>query len=147
MGQRKGALVRQQDGERAVRTFKQGVERIVHARIREGLSDDEFLFPRARVSTFDNAIARACRKAASLAKLRYGQKNGFTCHSFRHTFITHLLIQTKDIPGTMELSGHKTVESFSGYLHLLDTGYTNAAEILDQVDGSAIEHSYAHYSI
>jgi hypothetical protein len=35
----------------------------------------------------------------------------------------------------MELSGHKTVESFSGYLHLLDTGYTNAAEILDQVDG------------
>lgn len=41
----------------------------------------------------------------------------------------------KDIPGTMELSGHKTVESFSGYLHLLGTGYTNAAEILDRVDG------------
>lgn len=77
----------------------------------------------------------ACRKAAKLAKLNYGQKNGFTCHSFRHTFITDLLIQTKDIPGTMKLSGHKTVESFSGYLHLLDTGYTNAAEILDQVDG------------
>jgi integrase len=122
------------ENERYVPLSK-GVARIVHARLREGLSDDEFLFPRARVSTFDNAIARACRKAASLAKLRYGQKNGFTCHSFRHTFITHLLIQTKDIPGTMELSGHKTVESFSGYLHLLDTGYTNAAEILDQVDG------------
>jgi integrase len=96
---------------------------VVHARIREGLSDYEFLFPRARVSTFDSAIARACRKAAKLAKLNYGQKNGFTCHSFRHTFITDLLIQTKDIPGTMELSGHKTVESFSGYLYRLDTGY------------------------
>jgi integrase len=122
------------ENERYVPLSK-GVARIAHARIREGLSDDEYLFPRARVSTFDNAIARACRKAAKLAKLNYGQKNGFTCHSFRHTFITDLLIQTKDIPGTMKLSGHKTVESFSGYLHLLGTGYTNAAEILDHVDG------------
>ena len=36
----------------------------------------------------DNAIARACRKAAKLANINYGQANGFTCHSFRHTFVT-----------------------------------------------------------
>jgi integrase len=86
------------ENERYVPLSK-GIARVVHARIREGLSDDEFLFPGARVSTFDNAVARACRKAAELAKLNYGQKNGFTCHSFRHTFITDLLIQSKDIPG------------------------------------------------
>ena len=33
------------------------------------------------------------------------------------------------------LSSHPGfVESVSGYLHLLDTGYANAAEILDRVD-------------
>ena len=79
------------ENERYVPLSK-GIARVVHARIREGLSDDEFLFPRARVSTFDNAIARACRKAAKLAKLNYGQKNGFTCHSLRHTFITDLTV-------------------------------------------------------
>jgi integrase len=73
-----------------------------------------FCFPRQSL----NLRQRRCqsRKAAKLAKLNYGQKNGFTCHSFRHTFITDLLIQTKDIPGAMNLSGHKTVESLSGYL-------------------------------
>lgn len=30
--------------------------------------------------------SRVCRKAGKLAKLKYGQANGLTCHSFRHNF-------------------------------------------------------------
>ena len=64
--------------------------------------------------TFDNAIARACRKAGRLAKLNYGQANGFTAHSLRHTFITDLMEKTGNDAGTvMKYSGHKTLESFS----------------------------------
>jgi integrase len=111
-----------------------GALELLHARIRDGLVDDEYLFPKARYETFDNLIARACRKAASETDLKYGQKNGFTLHSLRHTFITDLLLKTRDIAGTMKLSGHKSLASFSTYLHLLDTGYTNAVEVLDSVD-------------
>ncbi len=50
---------------------------VVQRRIHEGLTDSEYLFPRAKTKTFDNAIARACRKAAMLANLNYGQTSGF----------------------------------------------------------------------
>ena len=67
--------------------------------------DEEYLFPRARTVTFDNAIGRALLKAAKVAnktlaargektRLIYGRENGFTCHSLRHTFITNMMEAT-----------------------------------------------------
>jgi integrase len=47
--------------------------------------------PEQEPATFDNAIAREFRKPAKLAKLTYGQASGFTAHSLRHTFGTHLM--------------------------------------------------------
>ena len=86
---------------------------VVNRRMREGLTDDLFLFPLAKTATFDNAIARACRQAGKLAKLKYGQANGFTTHSLRHTFITDLMEKTGNDAGTvMKYSGHKTLELF-----------------------------------
>ena len=91
---------------------------VVQRRISEGLTDGEYLFPRAKVMTFDNAIARACRKAARLAKLNYGQANGFTCHSLRHTFVTDMMEATgNDVALVMSYSGHRSIESFKIYLH------------------------------
>ncbi|HVQ39304.1 MAG TPA: tyrosine-type recombinase/integrase [Pyrinomonadaceae bacterium] len=91
---------------------------VVQRRISEGLTDGEYLFPRAKVMTFDNAIARACRKAARLAKLNYGQANGFTCHSLRHTFVTDMMEATgNDVALVMSHSGHRSIESFKIYLH------------------------------
>jgi len=95
---------------------------VVQRRIAEGLTDGEYLFPRAKVKTFDNAIARACRKAAKLAKINYGQANGFTCHSFRHTFVTDLMEVTKDVALVMSYSGHRSMESFKIYLHPTQQG-------------------------
>jgi integrase len=46
------------------------------------------------ISSFDHAIARACRKAAKLANLEYGRTNAFTCHSLRHTFVTDMMEAT-----------------------------------------------------
>lgn len=57
---------------------------IVHRQINEGLPGGELLFPHAKTTTFDYAVARACRNAAKLANLNYGRANGFTCHSLRH---------------------------------------------------------------
>ena len=39
--------------------------------------------------------------------LAYGQKNVFTLHSFRHTFITDLLLKTRDIAGNGRQERHE----------------------------------------
>ena len=84
--------------------------------------------------SFDNAIARACRKAGKLAKLAYGQANGFTAHSLRHTFITDLMEKTGNDAGTvMKYSGHKTLESFSIYLHPTEQGRILATQAMESV--------------
>jgi len=67
------------------------IKDVAQRRISESLTDGELLFPRAKTATFDNAIARACRKAAKVSNLNYGRTNGFTCHSLRHTFITDMM--------------------------------------------------------
>ncbi len=96
---------------------------VVQRRISERLTDGEYLFPRARVMTFDNAIARACRNAAKLAELNYGQAKGFTCHSLRHTFVTDMMEATgNDVALVMSYSGHKSIESFKIYLHPTEQG-------------------------
>ena len=96
---------------------------LAQKRIAEGLTDDEYLFPRAITATFDNAIARACRNAAKAVKLNYGREEGFTCHSLRHTFITNMMEATKkDVALVMSWSGHKSLESFKIYLHPTQKG-------------------------
>ena len=107
---------------------------VVQRRISEGLTDAEYLFPRARVQTFDNAIARACRKAAKLAKLNYGRTNGFTCHSFRHTFVTDMMEATgNDVGLVMSYSGHRSLESFRVYLHPTREGSILAKQRMNSV--------------
>ncbi|HXD30111.1 MAG TPA: tyrosine-type recombinase/integrase [Pyrinomonadaceae bacterium] len=134
------------ENERDVPLSK-GIERVIRARVRQGLTKSEslstdtnlsgsaFVFARATMATFDNTIARACLRAARLAKLNYGQANGWTCHSLRHTFITHLMKVTGNDVGTvMKYSGHKTLESFSNYIHPADEGRIVSMQALDNVD-------------
>jgi integrase len=114
------------------------IKQVIQARMTDGLIDDEYLFPRAKIETFDNAIARACRKAGDAANLNYGRRNGFTLHSLRHTFITDMMEATNnDIPLVMSWSGHKSLESFKIYLHPTKTGLAlgeqRSAQVADLV--------------
>ena len=110
------------------------VRDVVQRRVKEGLADGEYLFPRARTKTFDNAIARACRKAAKLAKLSYGQANGFTLHSLRHTFVTRMMEATgNDVALVMAYSGHRSMESFKVYLHATQRGSILANQHMESV--------------
>src|SRR5215212_9056093 len=112
------------------------IQEIVQARIRDGLTGDSYLFARAKSPTYDNAIARACRNAGRVAKLNYGQAHGFTCHSFRHTAITHSMeITGNDAGSVMKWSGHKTLESFSVYLRPRNEGRILATQAMSNVDG------------
>jgi integron integrase len=61
---------------------------------------------------------RAVREAAKLADL----DKSIGCHTFRHSFATHLLESGYDIRTVQELLGHKDVRTTMIYTHVLNRG-------------------------
>lgn len=110
------------------------IREVVQRRISEELTDGEYLFPRAKTESFDKTIADTVLEAANEAELEYGQAHGFTIHSLRHTFITHMMEATnKDVKLVMEWSGHKSLESFKIYLHPSQEGRILGSQCVDSV--------------
>ena len=110
------------------------IREVVQRRIADGLTDDEYLFPRAKSESFDKQIGETVLAAAARANLEYGQAHGFTLHSLRHTFITDMMDATnKDVKLVMSWSGHKSLESFQVYLHASEEGRILGAQRVDSV--------------
>ena len=62
------------------------------------------------------------QRAVKDAVMRVGLTKRATCHTFRHSFATHLLESGSDIRTAQELLGHNDVKTTMIYTHVLNRG-------------------------
>src|SRR6185503_9941612 len=75
----------------------------------------------------ESVIQRAVAKAAQ----RCGVSKRVSCHTFRHSFATHLIEAGYDIRTVQELLGHKNVNTTMIYTHVLNRGGRGVQSPLD----------------
>ena len=95
----------------------------------KNISIDPVCGKRARHHMNEKSVQRTIRWAIKQA----GIMKHATCHSFRHSFATHLLEGGYDIRTVQELLGHRNVNTTMIYTHVLNKGEKGVYSPLDNL--------------
>ena len=71
------------------------------------------------------------QRSVRLAVVQAGITKRASCHTFRHSFATHLLEQGYDIRTIQELLGHSDVKTTMVYTHVLNKGPAGVRSPID----------------
>jgi integron integrase len=103
----------------------------------------QYLFPASRLSSDPRAPAHqrvlrrhhvhenGVQKAVTRAVRASGVRKKVSCHTFRHSFATHLLENERDIRTVQELLGHADVNTTMIYTHVMRHGASRVTSPLD----------------